>query len=253
MKDGKRLEAVKKYFLERKYVLWLLLWLVQVVWYFLLNNYQKGGHLIHIGLDDKIPFVKEFVIFYELWYLYIAFAHIWTFFHSKREFLVMCCLIFFANFLSMFICTVYPSMHDLRPAESAMGNDFFTALVKWNYANDNPYCILPSMHCLLAIVITVGLITSDSLKGNLLVKILCPIYTVLVMLSTVFIKQHSIVDVFLAMGLSVPICLLTYFVILPKKRFEQVHAPLPPAEATPALLFLSQDDEYEEEKEEEGD
>ncbi len=221
MKEKGKLQAIKNFFVERKYVLLLLLWVPHTIWYFLLNRYQVNSHLIHIPLDDVIPYVKEFVIFYVMWYGYIAFAHIWTFFKSKRDFLVMCSLIFLANFLSMLVCTVYPSMHDLRPDDATMGNSFLSDMVRWLYGTENPYCILPSMHCMLAIVITVGLIFSESLKGNLVVKILCPIYTVLVMLSTVFIKQHSIVDVFAASGMSVIVILLTYFVIAPKRRFEK--------------------------------
>ena len=249
MKDETKWEKIKHFFIERKYGLWVLLWLVQVLWYFLLNNYQTNSHLIHIPLDDKIPYVKEFVIFYVMWYGYIVFAHIWTFFHTKRDFLVMCCLIFLGNLISMIVCTAYPSMHDLRPDDAVMGNSFLSDIVRWLYGTENPYCILPSMHCMLAIVITVGLIFSDGLKGNLFVKIACPIYTVLVMLSTVFIKQHSIVDVFAAMILSVPVCLLTYFVILPKKRFAA--APSKAAiteEPTPVILFTSGEEPTEEEK-----
>ena len=230
MKQNGKLQTIKNFFSERKYVLWLLLWVPHTIWYFLLNKYQVNSHLIHIPLDDMIPYVKEFVIFYVMWYGYIAFAHIWTFFKSKRDFLVMCSLIFVANLLSMLVCTIYPSMHDLRPDDATMGSSFFSDMVRWLYGTENPYCILPSMHCMLAIVITVGLICSESLKGNLLVKIICPIYTVLVMLSTVFIKQHSIVDVFAASGMSVIAILLTYFVIVPKRRFEKKAAPAPATE-----------------------
>ena len=225
MKENGKLQAIKNFFVERKYVLWLLLWVPHSIWYFVLNKYQVNSHLIHIPLDDMIPFVKEFVIFYVLWYGYIAFAHIWTFFKSKRDFLVMCSLIFTANLLSMLVCTIYPSMHDMRPDDATMGTGFLSDIVRWLYGTENPYCILPSMHCMLAIVITVGLIFSESMKGKLAVKIICPIYTVLVMLSTVFIKQHSIVDVFAASGMSVIAILLTYFVIVPKRRFEKKPAP----------------------------
>lgn len=218
-------EKIKNFFLERKYGLWVLLWIVQVVWYFVLNKYQTGSHLIHIPLDDKIPYIKYFVIPYVLWYGYIVFAHIWTYFHSKREFLLMCSLIFLSNFLSMLVCTFYPSMHDLRPAEEAIGTDFFGSIVRWLYGSENPYCILPSQHCMLAIAITFGLITSDSLKDNLAVKIVLPIYTILVMLSTVFIKQHSIVDVFAAMVMCIPAILISNYVIVPKRRFATEPAP----------------------------
>ncbi|MBO4472583.1 MAG: phosphatase PAP2 family protein [Clostridia bacterium] len=247
MEDLRTFDKIKKYFLERKYVLLLLFWVVHVVWYFVLNSSltDEACHLMHISLDDKIPYVKYFVIPYVLWYGYIAFAHIWTFFHSKRDFVVMCCLIFLSNLVSILIFTIYPTMHDMRPAEDVIGYDFFGSIVRWLYGTENPYCIMPSEHCMLAIVITVGLIFSDGLKDNLFVKIVCPIYTVLVMLSTVFIKQHSIVDVFAATALCVPICLVTYLVICPKKRFAPKADTLPEPETDPALEDIEQPDEAE--------
>ena len=220
MKVSGKLKTVRDYFSARKYVLWLLLWVVYVVWYFFQNKYQTNSHVIHMAIDDKIPFIEYFVIPYVMWYGYLVFAQVWTFFTSKRDFLRMCCLLFIAAFSSLIVCSAYPSMHTLRPDEAAMGDNVCSAMVKWLYGSENPYCILPSMHCFFAIVISVGLIFSERLKGNLLVKILCPIYTVLVMLATVFIKQHSFADVLLAIGMSVPTCLLTYFVILPDRRFE---------------------------------
>lgn len=235
MEDIRRFDKVKKYFAGRKYVLLLLFWVVHVVWYFVLNSSltDEACHLMHVSLDDKIPYVKYFVIPYVMWYAYIAFAHIWTFFHSKRDFVVMCCLIFLSNLVSILIFTIYPTMHDMRPAEDVIGYDFFGSIVRWLYSTENPYCIMPSEHCMLGIVITVGLIFSDGLKGNLFVKIACPIYTVLVMLSTVFIKQHSIVDVFAAAALCVPICLVTYFVICPKKRFAPKTQVVPEPKINP--------------------
>jgi len=237
MEDVRTFDKVKKYFAERKYVLLLFFWAIHVIWYFVLNSSltDETCHLIHIPLDDKIPYVKYFVIPYVMWYGYIAFAHIWTFFHSKRDFIVMCCLIFLSNLVSILIFTIYPTMHDMRPAEDVIGSDFFGSIVRWLYGTENPYCIMPSEHCMLAIVITVGLIFSDGLKGNLFVKIACPIYTVLVMLSTVFIKQHSIVDVFAAAALCLPICLVTYFVICPRKRFAPKGEEVPAPEIDPAL------------------
>lgn len=234
MKSEKKFDAIKKFVFDRKYALWLLLWVGIIVWYFLLNQFQTGGHVIHMSVDDKIPFVEYFVIFYCLWYAYIVFSLLWTLVKSKRDFLTLCSLIFLALYSSMIVITAYPSVHTLRPAAGSMRNNLFSALVRGIYAADEPRCIFPSMHCILVIVISVGLIFSDSFKGKLWTKIFCPLFSVLVMLSTVFIKQHSVADVLLSMGMSVPVCLLTYFVVTPKKRFapKEQKKEIPPLEET---------------------
>ena len=220
MKIGTKLKSIKDYFAERKYFFLVLYWVIWAAWYFLLNTFLKDPHLIHIPLDDKIPFIEYFVVPYVLWYGYIVFAHLWTFFTSKRDFLVMCCLIGLSELFSLIVLTAYPSMHDMRPDPSSVRQNVFTSLVFALYGTENPYCIFPSEHCMLAIVITVGLLFSERFKGKVWPKVVFPVFTVLVMLSTVFIKQHSIADVFLAMAMCVPVCLLTYFVICPKRRFE---------------------------------
>lgn len=134
-------------------------------------------------------------------------------------------MIFIAIFSGALMFTIYPTSHTLRPATEEMRNNFFTSVIKGIYSSDRPRCVFPSIHCLLSIVISVGLIFSDSFKGKLWPKIVCPIFAILVMLSTVFIKQHSFADVLLAMGMSVPTCLLTYFVVVPKKRFSPKSDP----------------------------
>ena len=218
MEEGK-LGKIKKFFQERKYVLLLLLWVVFIVWYFLMNKVDKNLHLIHIPIDDKIPFVEFFVIFYVLWYGYIAFSFIWTLVTSKRDFLTMCSLVFLTYLTSLIVITVYPSYHDLRPDPSTVRDNLFTKLVFALYSTEEPRCIFPSMHCMGVLAMSVGLLFAESLKGKLWPKIFCPIFSVLVMLSTVFIKQHSFADVLLAIGMIIPVCLLTYFVIVPKRRF----------------------------------
>lgn len=240
--------AVKKFFSERKYAIWLLLWVVVIVWYFLLNQFQTDAHVIHMAVDDKIPFVEYFIVPYCLWYPYVAFAFLWLLFTSKRDFLTLCSLVYIALFSSLLIFTLYPSMHTMRPASGDMPNNLFSYVVKGIYAVDKPRAILPSQHCYLVIVVSVCLLFSDTFKGKLWPKIFCPVFSVLVMLSTVFIKQHSFADVLLAMAMSVPTCLLTYFVFVPKRRFVLKAPVAEPSDAPSARM-----EEREEGEEQEGE
>lgn len=236
MKDEKKLEKIKKFILDRKYALLLLLWVVWILWYFLWNKYGTNWHLMHIPMDDKIPFVEYFVVPYVLWYGYIAFCFVWTLVKSKRDFLAMCSLVFLTYFLSLVVITAYPTYHDLRPDPNSVRDNIFTKLVFALYSTEEPRCIYPSMHCMGVIAMSVGLICAESLRGKLWPKIFCPIYTVLVMLSTVFIKQHSFADVLLALPMSAVVCILTYLVIVPKRRFAAKAVPLAAEEAPQAPL-----------------
>ncbi|MEG2003945.1 MAG: phosphatase PAP2 family protein, partial [Clostridia bacterium] len=105
--------------------------------------------------------------------------------------------------VSMIICAVYPTMHELRPAVMA-NNNFCTSIVKSLYSIDNAAVLLPSMHVLISCLLCIAIWTSESLKKNTLIKISSLILSVAICFSTVLIKQHSILDVILALILVMP-------------------------------------------------
>ena len=247
MKDDlKKTNKLKDFILTHKYMAWLLLWIVYLLWYFILNKTPLRFHNIHIPMDDRIPFLEGFVVFYILWFPYIVFSLVFTLLKSRRDFLLMLSLIFISLFSSMIVCTVFPSEVDLRPAESEMNHNFFTWIVKIIYAVDNPRNVFPSMHCIVAIVITAGFFGAESMKGKVLPKVLFSILSIGICLSTFFIKQHSFADFMLAMGMSIPACLISYFVVLPKitreRAAETADLPTEAAEPAGAVLFVANDE-----------
>ena len=78
--------------------------------------------------------------------------------------------------------------------------------------------VLPSLHVYDAIVVAAGLhLTFPSKKGLLAAS---DLLTLLIILSTVFIKQHSVIDVISAIILFIPVFIIICFVIKPLKRDE---------------------------------
>ena len=78
------------------------------------------------------------------------------------------------------------------------------------YKVDTPVNLFPSAHCALAILFIISTLDVKEIKKEY--KILITITSVLIMLSTVFIKQHVIVDV-LGAFIIVPM----YYIIRKKK------------------------------------
>ena len=74
------------------------------------------------------------------------------------------------------------------------------------------------MHVMNAIGTTIGLCRSKKIKNNTWIKSILWIYTVLVTLSTVFVKQHSILDVFVALG----VALIVYLIVYVWKPFDKL-------------------------------
>ena len=249
MKDDlKKTNKLKEFILTHKYAAWLLLWLVFLPWYFVLNRLPIQFHDIHVPLDDMIPFLEGFLVFYILWFPYIVFGLLFTLLTSRKDFLTMISLIFLSLIPSMLVCTFFPSEVNLRPTE--MNDNVFTWIIKnVIYSVDNPRNVFPSMHCIVAIVITVGLFTSEKMKGKNIVKALLVVLTIGICMSTFFIKQHSFADFMLAAGMSIPACLITYFVIVPRiapdQKIETTEIPLEALEPAGAVLFVANDETAE--------
>ena len=212
---------VKNYLATHKHIFLILLWFVYAIWYGILNRLDLNFHEIHLPIDDKIPFLEPFVIFYILWYIYIGFALIFTLIKSRKDFLTMIALIFISMIASLIVCTAYPSKITFRP-DGPPGNNIFSWIIQIVYDTDQPVNVFPSIHCIVTIVITVGFFFSKSMKGKTLVKILFVILTIGICLSTVFIKQHSFADFLLATGMSVPICVFIYLVLVPHFKDDPI-------------------------------
>ena len=114
-----------------------------------------------------------------------------------------------AMIVSTLICVVYPSVHELRPAVFENSN-LCTRLVQLLYSTDNPAVIMPSMHTSVSVLLAVAIWTSESLRHCTWAKISSAVLSTLIVLSTVLIKQHSVLDLFAGLGMAAVICAVTY-------------------------------------------
>ena len=94
----------------------------------------------------------------------------------------------------LIVSCVYPNCQDLRPQEFARQN-MFTDMVAALYKTDTPTNILPSIHVYNSLALFYGLNSSSQLRQHRAVRAGALILTVLIVLSTMFLKQHSVVDV----------------------------------------------------------
>ena len=83
-----------------------------------------------------------------------------------------------------------------------------TWLVQRIYAADTNTNVLPSMHVIGCAALTLACFDSEPLRRRHLQWVMLPLGLVISM-STVFVKQHSILDVFVA----IPVCVILYFII----------------------------------------
>lgn len=198
---------------QYRHFLWLLFWPVYILRYLLLESLTPAGGytVIHCGLDDRIPFCEWFFIFYASWYVAIVGMHLYLAFYDadtcKRysKFLVISITI------STLIIIFFPSCQELRP-EVFPRDNLLTRLMGYIYTVDDNCGVFPSEHVIGALAVFAAALHCKRLRspGKLTA---IGIWISLIIVSTVFVKQHSVLDVLGA----VPICGVAYWLAFRRK------------------------------------
>lgn len=186
-------------------------WIVYFALYLLTENLipEERCHVIHCGLDDRIPFNEFFVIFYVGWYLLVAGSLAYTLFYDVESFKRLQIYIMITQAIAMVMYIVYPSVQQLRP-ESFPRQNALTWVMGLIYAFDTPTGVCPSLH----VAYSLGIL-SVALKDKQLhwgVKAGIGFFVVMVCLAVCFVKQHSAVDVLVA----IPVCLVAETIVYGK-------------------------------------
>ena len=212
------MKIIKDYILAHKYSIILLYWPIHSIWYELLRIAYLDNNVVIIesALDPKIPFCEWFIIPYCTWYFCIAAIVIYPLFKSdRREFLRSNLVLMGAMLIPMFICTFVPNGIDmaLRPDFETLGRDNFAIdMVKMIYAADTPpRNVMPSMHVSISFAMFFVILQSKTMCKKAYAKVLAFVWCLMISASTVFIKQHSILDVYAGIAVAVAVALIGYF------------------------------------------
>ena len=199
------MKAVKKFIGRYKHGLWMVLYMVFYMrGFFILENAgHRHYHVIHSVIDDIIPFCEYFIIPYDLWFLYITLAVCWFIFfcRDRREYYKVVSVLAIGMTVFLIVSCVFPNQQDLRPAVFANSN-IFTRMVEALYRTDTATNILPSIHVFNSVVLFIALNRSPQLQPYRMVRFLTGLLSVMIVLSTMFLKQHSVVDVSLGILMS---------------------------------------------------
>lgn len=151
-------------------------------------------HVIHVALDDLVPFCEYFVIPYILWFAYVATGIIYMAVYNKSDYYKLCAFLFTGMTVFLIISTIYPNGHYLRP-ESFSHRNLFTMLCEYIYKTDTPTNLFPSIHVYNSIGIHLAVINNKELTRNKAIPVSSFILMTSIILSTILIKQHSVFDV----------------------------------------------------------
>ena len=199
-----------------KHLLYLSGWIGYFILYFLTENLipREKCYPVHCYLDDVIPFCEYFVIPYVGWYLLIVGSLIYFMLYNPDNFTNMMKFIIVTQVVAMAIYILFPNCQDLRPTEFVRDN-IFTDIVGFLYTADTSTNVCPSLHVAYSIGIASTWLKERS--ASIRCKVLITIFCFMVCISVAFVKQHSVVDIFVAL----PVCLLAEWIAFGKSYWRK--------------------------------
>lgn len=177
-------------------------------WYFGLQLRDISFHDVYTSIDACIPFVSWFIYPYIYWFLFVAGTIAYLFFTHRRDFYKCVAFLFIGMTICLIIFTIYPTSFDHRPVIEQ--NSLSMNLVQFIYHADKSQNVFPSIHVYNSIGCALALILCPDFKQSKGMKIFASVSAIMITLSTMFIKQHSILDAVAAILLAIILYILIY-------------------------------------------
>lgn len=174
-----------------------------ICFHYLERRPVESLHIIHATLDDKIPFCEYFILPYFLWFPYIFITVLYFIAHTetKQELYQLTKNLCMGMGLFLIISFIYPNGHNLRPLYFPRDN-IFVDMVKLLYQYDTATNILPSIHVFNSLAVHTAIWNCNKLGKYRSIQAGSLFLTISIILSTMFLKQHSVVDVSMGTGLA---------------------------------------------------
>lgn len=176
---------------DLKYAFWLPLYLLL---FLALERMPTGRYwATQLPVDALIPFCEWFVIPYCLWYPLLVAVGLYLLLRDRAAFRRYMLFLGATFLLSEVIWLLLPNGQDLRPAVLPREN-LLTALVAGLYRIDTNTNVFPSVHVLGAVGAALAVWDCRSLARRKGLRTGAVLLAAAICLSTVFIKQHSVLD-----------------------------------------------------------
>lgn len=162
---------------------------------FLTRIFTAGAHIYDIvtAFDKSIPFVPEFIYVYVLAFVQWAICLVFIMVIDRKKCWYYCIAASLGNLLSGVVFLVFPTVMTIRP-EFSGGGALTEFIGRFIFAADSPPMnIFPSLHCLHSWACARMIFSLGKVPASL--KITNAVFSVLVFLSVLFVKQHLIFDV----------------------------------------------------------
>lgn len=191
---------------EFKHLKYLLFWPVYGFFFLLVERLwiRESYTPIHCPLDDQIPFCEYFLIPYLLWFVFLIGIQIYTLLYDTESFKKFMKFIIVSYSLAIVIYMLFPNCQELRPMVLERDN-IFTKFLEDFYQFDTNTNVCPSIHVIGSVAVMLCGWNCKNLNAPGW-RIFFGISAFLISISTVFLKQHSALDILAAL----PVCMIAY-------------------------------------------
>lgn len=195
----------------------LLYWVFYGAMFFFVERIStnRDWNIMYCSLDDYIPFCEVFLIPYLFWFVFLVGMILYTFFFEVPVFKKLMWYIIVTYTFTIVIYLIYPTAQELRP-EVFPRDNVFTRVLEWFYTFDTNTNVNPSLHVIGSFAVMYAAWHSERFSSRGW-KAAFTVTALLISISTVFVKQHSIIDVISG----VLVCMFFYPFVYKRKPQEK--------------------------------
>ena len=194
------MKQIRDFVRRNPHVWWALVLPVYLALFFFMEAVvpTQGYWATQLPIDNHIPFLEGFVVFYAAWAPVLVAVGLWLLIKDGENFTYYMWTLAITFLASTLFCLLVPNGQDLRP-EVLPRDNIFCTWVGIIYALDTNTNVFPSVHVVGVMAALFALWHSETTRKWRWPALLLG---VLIILSTLFIHQHAVLDVAASLVLS---------------------------------------------------
>ncbi|MCD8124182.1 MAG: phosphatase PAP2 family protein [Lachnospiraceae bacterium] len=203
-----KIGSLKGWISEHTYCYAMLYLVFYVVVFLILDFTMEPRYILHSAWDDRIPFCEYFIVFYFAWYPAFFLSLVWYMLRDKEEFQQLWFIMFTGMTFCLLCYVLFPNGLNLR--EEAENRNVFCVLVNLVRGVDAAVNVCPSIHVSSSVAVALVTARSKLFQGHRGRQAALILLMILISISTMFVKQHSVIDVACGAAVSLILYVIAY-------------------------------------------
>ena len=206
------MQAIKQFFKTHPHAWWGFYLPVYLAAFFIIEHFITDNYwATQTVLDSYVPFCEWFIFPYVSWSPLLVVLGVYLILRDGEGFRRYMWYIMVTFTTAVVFCILIPNGQDLRPAVMEHHN-LAAWLVEYTYSIDTNTNVFPSVHVVGSVGAALAVWDSPRLRAHPLLRWGVPVLAALICISTLFIKQHSVLDVVSGLVLSLLAAIPIYLI-----------------------------------------